>query len=147
MSDSSIVARLDHVGIDVRDLDGQVAFYQHVFDLQEHERMAIPQRRLVRVLLASADAHWYLELFHRPGAAAVPDRTDDTQHDTLGIGHLAVACGTADEVGRLHDRAVSAGALSLMTPQAIGGPEIRAYLRDPEGVLLELIERRDRPDT
>lgn len=142
MSDSPVGVRLDHVGIDVRNLDAQITFYRQVFGLQEQQRSAIPERHLIRVLLA-ADEGWYLELFHRRGAATVPVYTDDSQHDVLGIGHLAVACRTANELQQLHRRAVLAGAVSLMAPAAVGGPEVRAYLRDPEGVLLELIERPD----
>jgi len=142
MSDEPVSVRLDHVGIDVRDLDGQVAFYGYVFGMHEQQRAALPQRKLVHVLLA-AQGGWCLELFHRAGAVAGVERTDDTQHDVLGIGHLAVAYRTPDELRRLHRRAVSAGATSLMAPAAIGGPEVRAYLSDPEGVLIELIERPD----
>lgn len=113
-----------------------------MFELKEQQRTEVAQRNRVRLLLVSA-AGWRLELFHRAGSAAAAPRDDDTQHHVLGIGHFAISYQTPAEVIRVHDRAIGFGAVSLMAPAAVGGPEVRAYLADPEGVLLELVERRN----
>lgn len=130
--------RLDHVGVDVADLDRQTAFYSTGLDLAETWRASLPNG-LTIVWLTSAQG-WRLELFHRSGALPGPRRDADTQHDVLGIGHLALSCPSAAQVGATHDRLVALGAASLLGPGPSPGPAgTRAYVADPEGTLLELV--------
>lgn len=131
--------RLDHVGLDVRDLDRQTAFYCDGFALRRSWHTEITAVSLTVVWLSSTDG-WRLELFHRDGAAPADVRDVDTQHDVLGLGHVAFACPTADAVTVVHDRLLPLGARSLLAPTASAGPaSTRAYVADPEGNLLELV--------
>lgn len=134
--------RLDHVGIDVRDLEAQIAFYQHALDLHLEWQGEVRQSRISIAFLLSPEG-WRLELLHRDGAARVEQRNPDSQHDVLGIGHIALSCSSSDAVHAAHDRLVQAGASSYVPPTASPGVlPLRAYLADPEGNLIELVERR-----
>lgn len=133
--------RMDHVGIDVRDYDAQVAFYRQAFDLAVEWEKELPEFNFTAVFLLSRTG-WRLELFHRAGAAASARLDPDTQHDRLGIGHIAFACSSADEVVAVHDRLTGLGATSHMAPMPSPDPsKYMAYLADPEGNLIELVER------
>lgn len=56
--------QLDHVGIDVYDLDAQVAFYCTAFDLNIEINQDLPEYRFKYVFLPSK-LGWRLKLFKR----------------------------------------------------------------------------------
>lgn len=137
----SAPVRMDHVGIDVADLDAQIDFYVEAFDLEVEWRVDLPALRFELAFLLSP-AGWRVELFHRAGAARASALDPDTQHDVLGIGHIAFTCSSADDVRAVHDRLVALGATSHLPPQPSPEPSLLlAYLADPEGNLIELVER------
>ena len=130
--------RLDHAGIDVEDLDAQSAFYRHAFGLVVDQRATLQQYNFTYVLLRHASG-WGIELFKRDGVRARPIPDDpDRQHDVLGLGHV---CFSVNGLEAVHDRLVALGASVRIPPGPSPVPGIRfAYLADPEGNLLELIE-------
>lgn len=132
---------LDHVGIDVRDLAAEIAFYREGFDLEVEWKQELPEYNFTLCFLLSPSG-WRLELFHRHGSVPGERRDPDTQHDVLGLGHIAFACGSADDLTLIHDRLVGLGAASYMPPMPSPVPsKLMAYLADPEGNLIELVER------
>lgn len=135
---------LDHVGIDVNDLDAQVRFYQRAFDLSVEIDQDLPQFRFRYVMLRSADG-WRVELFKRPGTTPHQTFDPDTQHNKLGIGHLALS---VSDLETTYQRLMSLGAHSFIGPSASPEPSIQfAYLADPEGNLIELVDRNGQSKT
>src|SRR5262245_64942690 len=88
---------LDHVGIDVDDLPGQVDFYRRAFDLKVEGQADVPEYNFTSAMLASPTG-WHLELFKRDGAAPRPIPDDvDGQHNVLGVGHVCFAVSGLEE--------------------------------------------------
>lgn len=131
---------LDHVGLAVADLSAQSAWYQRALGLTPVNPFSIDALGLSGVFLVDATG-WSIELLHRVGGAPGPRATDAPDAALIhGYGHL---CLRVDDVDGLHDRLVGAGGTSAMTPQDAPEPGVRmAFVCDPEGNLIELIDRK-----
>ncbi len=129
--------RLDHAGIDVRDFEAQISFYEKAFKLKVDQKAELEEFNFTYALLRH-ETGWGIELFKRESAAPNPIPGDpDHQHDVLGLGHV---CFSVSDVAAVHDHLVSLGAKSHIPPGPSPVPGITfAYLSDPEGNLLELI--------
>lgn len=132
--------RLDHVGVNVRDLAAQTAWYQAAFGLRTVFEFHVEGPGLRGVVLEHPDG-WRLELLARPGSAPglrAPDPI--TAALTEGYGHFAV---TTPELDPLHTALTAHGAGEAVAPGPSPEPGVRmAWVTDPEGNLIELIERR-----
>ena len=137
---AELTSSLDHVGIDVNDLPGQIDFYCRAFDLEIFVEGDVPEYNFSAALLVSPTG-WHLELFKRDRAAPRPIPDDVSgQHDVLGLGHV---CFSVTDLEAALDRLVSLGAVTRIPPIPYPGvPNWRlAYLADPEGNLIELVSR------
>ncbi|WP_405631713.1 VOC family protein [Streptomyces sp. NBC_00016] len=132
-------ARLDHVGVNVRDLAAQTAWYQDAFGLKSVFEFRLDGTGLTGVVLEHPHG-WRLELLARPGSAPglrAPDPV--TAVLTEGYGHFAV---TTPELGPVYDALVVCGAGEVRKPGPSPEPGVRmAWVSDPEGNLIELIEK------
>jgi len=151
-----MVAPLE-LGICVADLDLMVAFYTGVLDCTEMDAATLPAIRTRPIGLASGDVsivwlqtHWgerikLLQPHVRPETPEVPAHLCAT----AGVAYLTFC------VDDLHDvaaRAIRDGAAplteNLVTDNGTG--TWIAFFRDPEGNVIELVERADlaayRPD-
>lgn len=118
------LSRVDHVAINVRDLDSSAAFYARVFRLSPEARSAFRQ-----VLAAPG---FSLHLFQAPERRPEAGGRDWRR---LGVQHVALALGET-EFERAAEVIVAAGS-------AVEGPtddpEGRSlYFRDPDGNVIEL---------
>ncbi|MCI3275496.1 VOC family protein [Streptomyces cylindrosporus] len=134
-----MLARLDHVGLNVRDLVAQTAWYRDAFGLAPVFEFRLDGPGLSGVVLAHPQG-WRLELLARPGSAPglrAPDPM--TAVLTEGYGHFAV---TTPELEPVYEALVARGAGEVMKPGPSPEPGIRmAWVSDPEGNLIELIEK------
>ncbi|MFD4506102.1 VOC family protein [Streptomyces sp. NPDC058457] len=132
-------ARLDHVGVNVRDLPAQLAWYRTVFGLKTVFEFHLDGPGLTGVVLEHPHG-WRLELLARPGS--VPGlRAPDPMAAALteGYGHFAV---TTPELAPVYTALVAHGASEVLAPGPSPEPGVRmAWVKDPEGNLIELIER------
>ncbi|MFJ9535793.1 VOC family protein [Streptomyces sp. NPDC101225] len=132
-------ARLDHVGLNVRDLTAQTTWYRDVFGLKPVFDFHLEGPGLTGVVLAHPHG-WRIELLARPGSSPglrAPDPT--TAVLTEGYGHFAV---TTPELDPVYAALVAHGAGEVMDPGPSPEPGIRmAWVSDPEGNLIELIEK------
>src|ERR1700732_224138 len=134
----SVIARSHHIGLSVADLDAQQRWYQQALGLDEVvEHFELPEPRGRTVVLRAANG-LRIELIEREGSTA------QTFHDPLeaaltrGYGHWALEVEDLDQtVATLS--AVGAEPVSAPAPPVRPGARF-AYVRDPEGNLLELIQ-------
>ncbi len=130
---------LDHAGLSVADLAASAAFYGAAFGFAVELEFDLPDG--IRGAMLRLESGGRLELFERPGSVPGP-RADGPLMAlaTHGYGHVAVS---APDIGALFDRAVAAGARERLAPRPSPEPGVRfAFLADPEGNLVELVERR-----
>jgi lactoylglutathione lyase len=129
----------DHVGLSVRDLDAAAAFYSAAFDYAAEFPFRLDAIDTRGLMLRHPSGH-RLELFEHPEAAAgIQGLTPLEALGTRGYGHFAL---TAPEIDASFARAVEAGARPVVPPGPSPEPGVRfAFLADPEGNLVELVER------
>ncbi|MGW0712684.1 VOC family protein [Streptomyces sp. NPDC002643] len=132
--------RLDHVGVNVRDLAAQTAWYKGAFGLRTVFEFTLEGPGLRGVVLAHPNLGWRIELLARPGSTPGPRPPDPlTASLTEGYGHFAV---TTPELDPVHAALVAHGAGEVMAPGPSPEPGVRmAWVADPEGNLIELIEK------
>ena len=122
------------------DLARAEAWYAAAFGLQREFATCIDAVDLDIVMLRDTEHGHRVELLHRPGSgpglrAANPAEAALTE----GFGHLAFGVAGLDEV---HGRLLGLGAREVMAPQPSPERGVRmSFLADPEGNLVELVER------
>jgi catechol 2,3-dioxygenase-like lactoylglutathione lyase family enzyme len=131
--------KLDHVGINVGDLPAMTQWYVAALGLEVEFEFALEQFEFSGVMLRSADGH-RIELLHRTGnTAGIQVQRPLDAPLTRGLGHLAL---TVDDLADTHRDLLAAGAAERMPPSQSPEPGVRmAFVADPEGNLIELVER------
>lgn len=140
------MARLNHVGITVTDLDASLAFYRDVVGFEMTLRTRATGEwfdTLTRndsadieiVMLQLDDFTLQLVQYHASGGATLP-----LAHHNVGNPHL---CIEVDDVDARHEK-ISASGMHDPTPLVdIMGTGIRSfYVHDPDGVPVELLQPR-----
>lgn len=129
---------LDHVGLSVANLDAAADFYGDAFAFAREFEFELPGEIQGLMLIHPSGAR--LELFERPEArAGIQGAPPLEALATRGYGHFALC---APEIEPVFEQALSAGANAVVEPSPSPEPGVRfAFLTDPEGNLVELVER------
>lgn len=131
--------RFHHISLSVADLDTQETWYRAAFGLtRTDERLDLPEAG-VRTAVLSDGAGLRVEFTERAGSTAVahPDPYGATATQTFT--HLALQVPDLDAAFRRLTTEHSAPAVAEPGPGATSGMRF-AYIHDPEGNLIELIE-------
>ena len=133
----------DHVGLSVANLDAQTAWYCDAFGLTESTPFEIAALGL-RGIFVVGEPGLAIELLERQGSVPGLQAADQAEALlTRGYGHI---CLRVDSVDELHDRLLALGATERMAPQAAPEPGVRmSFVADPEGNLIELLDRKRPP--
>jgi glyoxylase I family protein len=133
--------RLDHVGLAVRDLAAAAAWYCAAFGYRRELNLRVDPIDLDIVMLLHPAHGDRLELLHRPGSAGGPKPADPAAAAlSETYGHIAF---DVPDLDLAFDRVVGLGAGPVMTPRPSPEPGVRmAFVADPEGNLVELLQRR-----
>jgi catechol 2,3-dioxygenase-like lactoylglutathione lyase family enzyme len=128
----------DHVGLSVADLDAQRRFYADALGLTEvEEQFEMPAARVRSAILRAGDG-LKIELIERGGSAPQEFTDPYDGAGTQGYFHWAVY---VDDLDTAYESVLSAGAGEVSAPADAVRPGMRfAYVKDPEGNLLELIQ-------
>jgi catechol 2,3-dioxygenase-like lactoylglutathione lyase family enzyme len=134
----AFTASAHHVGLSVADLDAEQRWYRSNLGLNEVvERVQLPEPP-VRTVVLRAPSGLRLELIELAGSE--PSSADNTLDAarTQTYGHLALE---VDDLDAAFSELTAAGAHPVSPPAPAASPGIRfAYVQDPEGNLLELIQ-------
>ncbi len=131
----------DHVGLSVADLDAASRFYADAFGLvSEHAFRLDPHP--IRGLMMRHPNGYRLELFeHRQGRDGIQGATPIEALATRGYGHFALASA---DIESAFTAALAAGATAILPPGESPEPGVLfAFLADPEGNLIELVQRAE----
>ncbi len=131
--------RFDHVGLTVGSLESMTSWYAAAFGLAVEFEFALEQVDFRGVMLRSPSG-WRIELLHRDGSAAGLQASSPVEAAlTRGFGHFAL---DVPDVDAAYDAMLAAGATDRMSPRPSPEPGVRmAYVADPEGNLVELLDR------
>jgi glyoxylase I family protein len=130
----------DHVGLSVGDLAGTQAFLAAAFGFAPEFPFELPHGGIRGAMLRHPSG-MRLELFERPGSVGgIRAATPIDALATRGYGHFALQ---APDIDPIFAGAIDAGATAIRPPGPSPEPGVRfAFLADPEGNLIELVERR-----
>jgi lactoylglutathione lyase len=130
----------DHVGLSVADLAAAETFYGRAFGFARELAFELSPHPVRGAMLVHGSG-MRLELFeHRRSSGGIRAETPIAALATRGYGHFALA---ALDIGPVFERALAAGARCVKEPGPSPEPGVRfAFLADPEGNLIELVERR-----
>jgi catechol 2,3-dioxygenase-like lactoylglutathione lyase family enzyme len=132
--------RFNHVSISVANLDAQVAWYQRALGFAEVvEQYELPEPP-VRTAVLQAAPGIRVELIERGGSERAGEYSDPLDMTrSQGYAHWAVDVDDLDAAFRW---LLDAGATEVWPPADAVAPGARfAYVKDPEGNLIELIQQ------
>jgi catechol 2,3-dioxygenase-like lactoylglutathione lyase family enzyme len=139
-----------HVGFQVSDLPRSVAYYRDIIGLELVDRLTRDEPYLSQVTgypgvsleiapLVESNSRVMLELIEYPSGLG---SAIDTSTANPGTAHV---CFVVDDVDTIHARAVAAGHTAVNPPVTptkgmwVDGRSV--YLRDPDGIRVELVQR------
>jgi len=128
------MARFLHTMLRVGDLDRSINFYTKAFGMHEMRRRDVPDGKYTLAFVGYGDeeSNTAIELTYNYGVEKYEPGT--------AFGHLAV--GVPDVAGAC-ERAVEAGGVITRPAGPVKfGTTIIAFVRDPDGYLIELVERK-----
>ncbi|MFJ4189236.1 VOC family protein [Kitasatospora sp. NPDC089509] len=134
-----ISARFHHVSLSVADLSAQEAWYGSAFELTRvDERLELPEAGVRTVVLSNASG-LRVEFVQRPGSSPVAPADPFTATAVQTFTHLALQVPDLDAAFARLTGECGAAPVSPPGPGVTAGMRY-AYVADPEGNLLELIE-------
>jgi catechol 2,3-dioxygenase-like lactoylglutathione lyase family enzyme len=130
---------LDHVGLTVGDLPAMSSWYAAALGLDVEFEFALDHVDFRGMMLRSP-AGYRIELLHRPESVTGLQAANPVEAALIrGFGHLALDVPSVDAA---YAALLAAGASDRMSPRPSPEPGVRmAYVADPEGNLLELLDR------
>ncbi|MBN7797081.1 VOC family protein [Parahaliea mediterranea] len=125
-----MASKLGQYCITVSDLERSVAFYRDILGLQDLQRISIPGAE--EAILGSPGSDGRIQLAQRESVTGPIDHGN-------ALWKLYLYC---DDARAVHNAAVAAGAPSDMAPARLEGwPVIAAFIRDPDGYAIEILQR------
>jgi len=154
MSEDSPFRAVHHVGVSVKDMSRSMRFWQQLLDQAPRDRRVLegPQLgTLVGYPGIRIDSCW----FDLPGGVALEllhylDRSEPPYDPATAHPGNVHLCLRVDDMGVARSRAVQSGARPVSDEpiEVLAGPKAGtrlAYLRDPDGVTIELVEEPGEP--
>lgn len=129
--------RMLHTMLRIADTDRAADFYTGGLGMEVVERIEVPEKAATALFLGYEGAD--------PGALLELVRYHEAEAPVHGTGYGHVAVGVVD-VDTAFARAIGYGATEMLAPSVIapGGPRC-AFVRDPDGYAIELVQTRRVP--
>jgi lactoylglutathione lyase len=125
--------RFAHVMLRVKDLDKSIDFYTNILGMTVQRKMDNPEYKYTLVFLGYGDisSHTVLELSYNWG--------DHEYEQGNAFGHL---CMQVEDVYKACDAVkIKGGVVTREADPLKGGTQIIAFIKDPDGYQIELIEK------
>lgn len=129
---------LHHGALSVSDLVRSIDFYQRVFGFAVDTRMVVHDGDLEIVHMKKGGS--YLELFCYRHAQPLPEHATEHERDFPVVGTKHLSFATADSE-RIHAELARQGVAGL-TPVREGTYYKYFFLKDPDGIVLEIVSRK-----
>lgn len=132
-----MIKSFEHVGMVTGDMDRSLAFYRDLLGLRLHLRKTMGNGTEVAFL---DSGNGMLEIFAPPGGAGP---ASDLAAATSGVLHITFLVDNVDES---FAKLEAAGVAIKERPRPAVNSEVLdrvAFLRDPDGIIVEIAERRD----
>ena len=126
--------KIEHLAIWVNDLDKMKSFYQKYFGGIAGECYHNPKKNFTSYFLSFEDGA-RLELMEKPD---IPQNSNNTIDQYIGLNHLAIAVGSNDEVDRLTERMRTDGYPIIGEPRTTGDGYYESVILDPEENRIEI---------
>ena len=134
-----VALRIDHAGASVANLEASTRFYCEVLGFAVEEHFQIPSTPVRGAVLINA-VGTRVELFCRPDSLALPSGHPIESTRQQGWFQLAFAVG---DLATTYSQVLERGARSVKPPfRAPDGRAQVAFIADPDGHLIELIQRQ-----
>jgi lactoylglutathione lyase len=125
---------LDHIAITVQDMDRAVGFYRDVLGFEVLGQLVLNDGAFRLVYLQAGAGRIELFAFSEEGRGLDPS----ARNEDLGFKHVAFQVDDVDAVARrLHEHGVD----FTVEPTDAPGAVRLAFFRDPDGNLLEIVDR------
>ncbi len=146
-------ARMQHIALEVSDMDKSIAFYREVlgFKLTErHSAGEVPAIPVELTFLRLGEQHHDLVLVHNPKKTyrSKPTRPEDDLEGIASFHHFAFECDTREDWMAVFDKVAANGAPvvrgpvvhSFVDPRGDGswGENEAVYILDPDGHRIEI---------
>lgn len=132
---------IDHVGLNVGNLDAMSAWYAQAFELHLAKPFQVEPLNLKGVFLTNTHG-FAIELLERKGGRRTEPAPDTVPNALLSHGYSHI-CFRVRDVALVHARLIENGAREIMSVRPAPEPGVTmSYLADPEGNLIELIDRQ-----
>ena len=129
--------RLDHVGLNVGDLDAMSRWYAAAFDYTVQHRFDLADLDLRIVMLVDSDGRRFELLQRTETLLGLRAATPVEAAGTSGYGHV---CFVLDDLDSTFARLLELGASPVLAPGPAPEEGVRmAWVHDPEHNLIELI--------
>ena len=130
--------RVLHTMIRVGDLERSIAFYTDVMGMRLLRRTERPEQKYTLAFVGYGDERndAVLELTYNHGVDRY-EHGDAYGHIAIEVPDVAAACNSVRNASATHGGAVTRGAGPVK-----GGTTVIAFVADPDGYKIELIERR-----
>lgn len=133
--------QIDHVGLNVANLAAQADWYAKAFDLRQAKPFTVEPLDLRGLFLTNQEG-FAIELLERKGSGRTQAPAQSVPEALLseGFSHL---CFRVRNVAEVHQKLLSLGAAEIMSVRPAPEPGVTmSYVSDPEGNLIELIDRK-----
>jgi catechol 2,3-dioxygenase-like lactoylglutathione lyase family enzyme len=137
---------IDHTSLSVSNLDRSIAFYKRLgfefesksdaFGPELAEGVGVPNAYIYVAMLRHPDREFRLELIQY----REPRESDPSSNDRVGSVHVSFR---VRDLSQLYDQLLNEGARFVSAPQSVlwlGDRVNWVYLKDPDGITIELLE-------